>query len=184
MTSAASDIEALLFDLGGVMFGIDFERALQHWAGRSALAPEEFRCRFSMDEMYERHERGEIGASEYFTHLRSVLEIDATDEWMAEGWNAIYLEEIAENVEAVLRARSTIPCFAFTDTNSTHQRYWTAAYPRVVGVFERVFVSSELGLRKPEHAAFQAIVDATGFAADRMLFFDDSAENTAGAEAA
>ena len=59
-----------------------------------------------------------------------------------------------------------------------------ATYPNVAAAFDKVFVSSDLGPRKPERAAFQAIADATGTRLNEMLFFDDSPENVAGAKAA
>jgi FMN phosphatase YigB (HAD superfamily) len=44
-------------------------------------------------------------------------------------------------------------------------------------------VSHEIGARKPEPAAFRSVVADMGLAPDRVLFFDDSAENVAGARA-
>ena len=147
----------------------------------SNLSFEEIRNYYSMDTPYQRHERGEIGASEYFAHLRQVLELDASDEEMAVGWNAIFAGEISPTVDYVLAAGDKLPTFAFTNSNPTHQVRWTTKYPRVVSAFERVFVSSELGLRKPERAAFNTIAEATGIRAANTLFFDDLLENVQGA---
>lgn len=181
---APQNIAGLLFDLGGVVFEIDFDRALQTWSKWTSLPIEEIYNRFDMDEAYEQHERGEIQASEYFAHLRNVLELDANDSEIALGWNAIYLEEIAETVNCILTVKEKLPCFAFTNSNPTHQAYWTVAYPRVVESFHQIFVSSELGLRKPDREAFEAISNVTGVCLDRMLFFDDTEENVNGARAA
>jgi HAD superfamily hydrolase (TIGR01509 family) len=177
-------IAGLLFDMGGVVFEIDFERALQTWSSWSSLPIAEIRNRFEMDEAYEQHERGEIEASEYFAHLRSLLELKATDSEIALGWNAIYLTEITETVNYILAAKEKLPCYAFTNSNPTHQCFWMAAYPRAVGSFHQIFVSSELGLRKPERKAFEAISDTTGISLDKLLFFDDTEENIIGAQEA
>ena len=184
LAPALHRVEALLFDLGGVVIKIDFERALRSWQNLSALPIEDIRSRFSMDGEYEQHERGEIDASAYFDHLRSVLALNGSDKQIAAGWNAIFAGEISKTVDYVLGARSALPCFAFTNSNPTHQRQWMASYPRVVAAFQRIFVSSELGLRKPEKAAFNAIADATGSNPGAMLFFDDTLENVEGAQAA
>ena len=176
-------IEGLLFDMGGVVFEIDFERALQTWSNLTRLPIEEIRSRFSMDQAYEKHERGEIKASEYFSHLRHVLELEANDSEIAMGWNAIYLEEIAETVNHILAVNNNMPCFAFTNSNPTHQTFWEAAYPRAVECFHQIFISSDLGLRKPERAAFEAISSAIGIKLNAMLFFDDTEENVSGARA-
>ncbi len=177
-------IAALLFDMGGVVIDIDFERALQIWTSHSRLPIDQIRGRFSMDEAYAQHEIGEIGAVEYFAHLRERLELSASDAEICAGWNAIFKAEISQSVDYILAVRDKIPCYAFTNSNPTHQVYWAAAYPRVVDSFHRVFVSSELGLRKPHREAFEAISDFSGIALQEMLFFDDLEENVDGARAA
>ena len=182
--SKPRNIEGLLFDLGGVVIEINFERAFQVWKRWTLLSIEEMRHRFKMDEEYEQHERGEIEASAYFSHLRNILELEASDSAIASGWNAIFLNEIVETVNYIQAVKNKFPCFAFTNSNPTHQISWMSAFPRVVESFEQIFVSSELGLRKPEREAFEAIANATGVGLDAMLFFDDSLENINGAQTA
>jgi len=46
-----------------------------------------------------------------------------------------------------------------------------------------VFTSCDIGLRKPEAAAFAHIVSEIGVPASRILFFDDTLENVEGARA-
>jgi hypothetical protein len=60
-------IRALLFDLGGVVIELDFKRAFRVWADSSSGDPADIARRFAFDEAYRQHERGEIGASEYFS---------------------------------------------------------------------------------------------------------------------
>jgi putative hydrolase of the HAD superfamily len=177
-------VAALLFDMGGVLFEIDFERALLAWQQWSRLSLDELRQRFQMDAAYEQHERGEIDAAAYFAHLRDVLELEATDSEIASGWNAIYLEEITETLNYISAVKDKLPCYAFTNSNPTHQERWAPTYPRVIAAFQNIFVSSELGLRKPDREAFEAISARTGIPLEQMLFFDDTEDNVAGARAA
>lgn len=176
-----NQVDALLFDLGGIVFEIDFDLAIRSWARRSRLSVGEIRNRFSMDAAYEQHERGEIDAAEYFEHLRGRLEMDGSDEEIAASWNSIFVREIDESVNDIAIARGRLPCYAFTNTNPTHQAAWMAEFPGLVDAFERIFVSSELGLRKPERAAFDAISAAIGVPLSAVLFFDDTLENVEGA---
>ena len=175
------DISALLFDLGGVLIDIDFHRALQSWSHSSQLSLLEITNRFSMDEPYRRHELGEIPASDYFAHLRQLLELEASDEEIAHGWNAIFVGEIAATIDCIATARTNLPCYLFSNTNTTHQAFWTTEFPTALDSFQQIFVSSEMGLRKPDRAAFEAIGAATGFRLDEILFFDDTEENVVGA---
>jgi putative hydrolase of the HAD superfamily len=182
--TATPHISALLFDLGGVLIDIDFSRALQSWRHCSRLPLPEITRRFSMDESYRRHERGEISARDYFAHLRQLLELDASDEQIVRGWNAIFVGEIAATVNCIARAQANLPCYLFSNTNPTHQAFWTTAYPAALTSFQRIFLSSEMGLRKPDRAAFEAIAAATGFRLDEILFFDDTEENVIAARLA
>jgi glucose-1-phosphatase len=170
---------ALLFDLGGVVVDIDFDRALQAWAPHSSLSLAQLRERFKHDLQYERHERGEIGADEYFDHLASTLQLTASRDDIARGWNAIFVGEIVQARKIVETMRQVVPCYAFTNTNASHMAAWSRLFPDVVGAFDRIFASHELGLRKPEAAAFARIGELTGVPARSMVFFDDLPENVA-----
>ncbi|MDM0046842.1 HAD family phosphatase [Variovorax dokdonensis] len=176
-------VRALLFDLGGVVFEFDFAHALAHWAPLSRLSEQELREAFSHDEDYCRHERGELDASAYFDTLRRKLALDATDEQIRVGWNAIFRSEIVQTLDAVQAARAFFPCFAFSNTNTTHHAAFRCAYPRIDHSFDRVFASSDIGMRKPEAAAFAHVCRAIGQPAKSVLFFDDLEENVRGAAA-
>lgn len=177
-------VEALLFDLGGVVIEIDFDRVLQHWQNFSALSFAELKSTFRFDSAYEQHERGEIKAAEYFAHLRTALKLDANDDEIAAGWNSVFVADLPEVLAAITRARERLPCYAFTNTNPTHLAPWKAGFPAVFNGFDKVFISSDLGLRKPERAAFDAIVADIDIAHEHILFFDDTFENITGARAA
>ena len=175
------NISVLLFDLGGVLIDIDFERALLRWSNQSHLPAAELRRRFAMDEVYQQHERGEISASDYFAHLRQTLELEASDTDIERGWNDIFVGEIATTISYVASVQTKLPCYLFSNTNPTHQAFWSSNFPVAIESFQRIFVSSELGLRKPDPEAFEAIAAATGFRLDETLFFDDSEENVTAA---
>lgn len=176
-------VKALLFDLGGVVFEFDFAHALAHWAPMSSLSPEALRGAFSHDEDYQRHERGELTSAQYFDSLRRKLRLDASDDQIERGWNAIFRDEIGDTLDAIEAARRLMPCYAFSNTNKSHHRHWRAAYPRIEPAFERVFASSDIGLRKPEPAAFAHVCRAIGLPPEALLFFDDLEENVLGAHA-
>ncbi len=178
------DTQALLFDLGGVLVEVDFTRALEAWEPFSALGIDELRRRFAFDEAYARHERGEIGAPTYFAHLIDALQLSASVEQVEAGWNSVFAGEIVETRQLVEAARQRLTCCAFTNTNASHMRAWSALYPRVVSAFDRIFASHQMGLRKPERAAFEYICRSLGLPPGSILFFDDLIENVQAARQA
>jgi len=107
------NITALLFDLGGVIIDIDFSRALQSWSNHSRLSIDEIERRFKMDKAFQRHERGEIECREYFTHLRLTLELEASDDEITQGWNAIFVGEITATIDYIAAIRTELPVYKF-----------------------------------------------------------------------
>ena len=176
-------IRALLFDLGGVLIDIDFDRVFQSWQPISRLSFEEMKARFRFDLPYRQHERGQLDATGYFAHLRRRLALHDDHARIVDGWNAIFTGEIAVNMRMVRAARSQLPCHVFSNTNATHKHAWSARYPAIAASFDRVFASCDIGLRKPEHAAFAHVARTIGVSPQAIMFFDDSAENVAGAAA-
>ena len=179
-----SGVEALLFDVGGVLVEIDFARAFAAWAAASGTSEHAIAGRFRFDEAYAAHERGEISAVEYFDGLRRSLGIKLTDEQFLSGWNAIFLNE-ADGARSVLRtAGETHPLYAFSNTCEAHRQYWMPRYEELLRPIAKVFLSSQIGLRKPSPEAFACVVRHIGVAAGRIAFFDDMPENVAGARSA
>ena len=178
----SNSVEALLFDLGGVVIEIDFDRVFSHWALSSNQSLEIIKSRFAFDSYYERHERGEIDASEYFASLRKSLGVNMTDGEFLAGWNSLYVGEMPGVPTLLSKVAEKLSIYAFTNSNSTHQLVWSKKFETVLSLFREVFVSSEIGKRKPEPAAFHAISCEIGVDLENILFFDDSLENIVGAE--
>ena len=179
LTSTSAD--ALLFDLGRVVLDIDFSRALAYWAGHAGCEPEHLTGRFSVDDSYKRHERGEMSDADFFAGLCTSLGIKASDAQLLEGWNAIFAGEMPEIAPLLARAARRLPLYAFSNTNRAHEAHFSRTFADVLGHFRKIFLSSTIGLRKPDAEAYDHVVKAIGVPAARIVFFDDSAGNIEGA---
>jgi HAD superfamily hydrolase (TIGR01509 family) len=153
---ADSRPQALLFDLGGVLIDIDFQRALDAWGEAAATSGEALAGRFAFDATYHAYERGEIGEGEYFASLRAMLGISISDEEFLDGWNAVF----------------------------AHKAYFEARFATLLAPVREVFCSCDIGLRKPSAEAYTDVCRRVGVPADRIAFFDDLAENVRGARSA
>ncbi|MEH2570234.1 HAD family hydrolase [Bradyrhizobium sp. AZCC 2289] len=180
---APNSADALLFDLGRVVLDIDFGKALACWAGHAGRAPADLAARFVREASYRDHEVGKIEDAAYFQSLRDALGIGISDAQFLEGWNAIFAGEMPGIAPLLKRAAAHLPLYAFSNTNRPHVEHFSKAYADVLGHFREVFLSSTIGLRKPDAAAYDHVVRAIGVPAERIVFFDDVAANIEGARA-
>ncbi len=83
--------------------------------------------------------------------------------------------------ELLPRAAQQLPLYAFSNTNRPHVDHFSKEYAGLLGHFRELYLSSSIGLRKPDVEAFDHVVAAIGVPANRIVFFDDLAENIEGA---
>ncbi len=177
-------VDVILFDLGGVIITFDWDVALDHWVRHAHVDRTVLAQRFVHGEDYQRFERGEIIAEGYFAHLRDQLGIALDDATLIAGWNAIFGPPI-DGIAQVLHTLKQSPfrVAGLSNTNVTHASVWPHRYGDLLAALGRILTSHELGHRKPEAACYLAACDHLGVAPAQVLFFDDLAENVAGARA-
>jgi putative hydrolase of the HAD superfamily len=178
-----SSVDVLLFDLGRVVLDISFDSVMANWAGHAGCAPADLARRFVVDDSFKHHEIGRIDDAAFFAGLRQSLGIGLTDAQFLEGWNAIFTGEMRGIAPLLAGAAERLPLYAFSNTNPAHVAHFSLAYADVLGHFREIFLSSSIGLRKPDAEAYDHVVKAIGVPASRILFFDDSAANIEGARA-
>jgi putative hydrolase of the HAD superfamily len=181
---ATADIDALLYDFGGVLIKIDFDWIFQRWAELGGVPFEQVKSRFSHGGAYRRHERGEIDLAAYFQALRGELGIELSDEEFLDGWQRVFGPEHPRVVEAIRVLAPRIPQYLFSNTNRTHYDYFRVRYAQALAPLRRIFVSCDMDARKPERRAFEYVAGEIGVRPERIYFLDDTAANVEGARAA
>jgi HAD superfamily hydrolase (TIGR01509 family) len=175
--------DALLFDIGRVVLDIDFGRVMRIWAGHAGCEAADLTARFVVNDSFRHHETGRIDDAAFFGALRHSLGIGISDAQFLEGWNAIFTGEMPGVAPLLSRAAARLPLYAFSNTNPAHVAHFSKTYADVLGHFREIYLSSSIGLRKPAAEAYHHVVSAIGVPAPRIVFFDDSADNIAGARA-
>lgn len=174
-------LELAIFDLGNVLYTTHFQRACVAWSqacGRDAhlLARD-----FVADEAYAAFERGEISPHRYYWHVCELLAMDISYEDFAQGWCAIYGDYLPGAVETIRRVKAHCPVVALTNTNAIHCQVWPERYADTLSLFDALYISSQMGVRKPERACFEHVLSRHNAAPAQAVFFDDLAANVAAA---
>ncbi|MEA1062933.1 glucose-1-phosphatase [Erwinia sp. HR93] len=172
-----------IFDLGNVIVDIDFGRTLGVWSDFSRIPLARLKKNFTMGEAFQRHERGEINDEDFARQLCEEMAIPLSFEQFSAGWQAVFVALRPETLAIMQRLREQgHRVVVLSNTNHLHTTFWLEKYPEIRETSDRIWLSQEMGMRKPEPAIYQKVLSEEGYSASDALFFDDNLENIRGAE--
>ncbi|EHD23722.1 MULTISPECIES: glucose-1-phosphatase [Brenneria] len=173
-----------IFDLGNVVIDIDFNRVLGVWSKLSSAPLATLKERFVMGETFEQHERGEITDEAFAERLCHEMGISLSFEQFSAGWQAIFVSLRPEVIDIMRRLRQEgHRVVILSNTNRLHCAHWPVLFPEVEQAADRLYLSQDIGLRKPEVAIYRHVLTQEGATADQAVFFDDNPANIAAAQA-
>lgn len=175
-------IKLAIFDLGNVLFKIDFSKTINFWVNKSDVDDKTIRSKIIESTLYEKFERGEVEPGYFFNRLREHLTLNIPIKKIVAGWNSLYGGIIHSNYEVIKEVAKHTRVVALTNTNCTHHSVWKKLYNKELALFEKIYVSSELGMRKPEKRIYRHVITDCGTSAEKAIFFDDLESNIKAAQ--
>jgi putative hydrolase of the HAD superfamily len=177
----AEPVDLVLFDLGGVLIEIPGVRAMLELTG--IKSEEELWRRWLTCRWVRRFESGGCPATEFAAGVVADWQLDLSAAAFLEAFRHWPAGPLPGAAELVAQTRASAATGCFSNTNALHWNDHIAGWP-LAGLFDHRFLSFELGLLKPDIAAFTHVAGLLGMPAGRVLFLDDNAMNVAGAAAA
>ncbi|MBF4180032.1 glucose-1-phosphatase [Lelliottia nimipressuralis] len=171
-----------IFDLGNVIVDIDFNRVLGAWSDFSRVPLATLKQNFTMGEAFHQHERGEISDEAFAEAMCHEMDLPLSYEQFAHGWQAVFVALRPEVIDSMNKLREQgHRVVVLSNTNRLHTTFWPGEYPQIQHAADKIYLSQEMGMRKPEAQIYQAVLQAEGFSAADTVFFDDNADNIEGA---
>lgn len=173
-----------IFDLGNVIVDIDFNRVMGVWSDYSRVPLANLQKSFTMGEAFHSHERGQISDEEFAAALCHDMDMALSFEQFSAGWQAIFVALRPEVISVMQQLRDKgHRVVVLSNTNRLHTEYWPEQYPQVAAAADKIYLSQEMGMRKPDAEIYQKLLESEGFCAEQAVFFDDNADNIKGAQA-
>ncbi|MCG7782413.1 glucose-1-phosphatase [Lelliottia amnigena] len=171
-----------IFDLGNVIVDIDFNRVLGAWSDFSRVPLATLKQNFAMGEAFHQHERGEISDEAFAEAMCHEMDLPLSYEQFSHGWQAVFVAICPDVVDIMHKLREQgHRVVVLSNTNRLHTTFWPEEYPEIRAAADKIYLSQEMGMRKPEARIYQAVLQAEGFSAADAVFFDDNADNIEGA---
>jgi epoxide hydrolase-like predicted phosphatase len=173
---------AVIFDWGGVLMRtVDY--APRHaWDARLGLAAGQVEAAVHGIEAWNRAQRGEIGEEAYWQAVAGKLGLDesAAARLRDDFYRGDALDETLIALIRRLRGRGLLVGLL---SNNAPSLAAALDAPGLADLFDARAISAEIGVMKPDPAAYHAILARLDVPPGAALFVDDSPANVAGAAA-
>ncbi len=180
-------IEAIVFDLGGVIIDLDFQRSFDQFSTLSGKSPETIRKGIFDSGILHQYEKGDYTDEEFLVEIERIFMLKGDRLAIEQAFLALLLNIPPARIELIRNLSKKYRVFILSNTSSIHYKEVNAILKRDTGyehldlLFEKVFLSFELGLLKPHQEIYKAVLEQALLDPQHTLFLDDNVDNLRGA---
>lgn len=179
-------ISSVIFDLGGVIYGVDYYRTINAFRALGISHFEEVYAKAGQSDLFNTLEVGHISRTAFINQIKTLSPQEMTSSQIVNAWNGMLLGFMPDALACLKRLSSTYRLFLLSNTNEIHiqeieNRVGAAFFSDFCSLFEKVYLSHELGLRKPHPEVFTYILEEQHLLRNETLFIDDSIQHVQGA---
>ena len=184
-----------IFDLGGVLLDIRMKNAYERFV-ELGLPPAELEPGSFVYKLMEDYQLGYVTTAEFCqqvaekcSNVNKSAASPTTPREIEEAWNSICLGVADRKLQALRKLRKTegvASVSLLSNTNALHwecccQNWFNANGNKLEDFFDKIFLSQELHLQKPDPEIFKTAIRELGATPAETIFLDDSPVNTAAA---
>jgi len=183
-------IRHIIFDLGGVLLNIDYQRTEQAFIQLGITNFPEMYSQLKQSTLFDDFETGRIATKEFVAALQQASGIDVSEKDIIHAWNSMLLDFPLRRLQVLQQLRTYYDLLLLSNTNEIHEAAFNKILEDERGIanigafFDRVYLSHRIGMRKPDVAVFERILEENNLKAEHTLFIDDSPQHVEGARKA
>ena len=181
------NIHNLVFDFGGVIYQIDFNRQKKAFSDIGIQGFEKLYSQANQNSLFCDLETGKLSEHDFREKLADLIGKSMSQEKIDELWNSILIDYFHDNVSLLQKLQSRYRLFILSNTNSIHYQFYAGQFMNKYGfdlneLFEKSYWSFKIGMRKPNNDIFEKIITENGLTRQNALFIDDTIQNIKSAE--
>ncbi len=166
---------AIVFDLGQVLVRFDYKyfvkKVNKHKAGIGEQFLEKYKSNYNVHRDFE---KGLISEKYFISRMLEFLDHTIDEEIFCKYWSDIF--SFNYDVIALLpELKKHYKLYLLSNTNSIHKKYGYGNY-EFLKMFDKLFLSHEVGFIKPEKEIYRAVEKVSGFPSEEHIFIDDIKE--------
>lgn len=175
--------ENILFDLGGVLINLDFDRTTNAFRELGFQDFENMFSQFKADQLFEKLEKGQISSEDFYTVLQKVSRPGISNKLIEIAWNSMLLDFREESLAFLKELNKISNLYLLSNTNAIHFHAFNQILKDQIGesslepYFKKTYYSHLIGLRKPNNDIFEFVLKDAGISVEETLFIDDTRPN-------
>lgn len=179
----SKNIRNIIFDFGGVIIDIDFGLSINAFNQLGAANFEEKYSKISQSLVFDELDKGIINENEFCEILKQYLSAGVSNSQVLNAWNAILIGIPEHRIRLLENVGQFYRIFLFSNTNIIHYPVYIQelktkfGYEKLDDLFEKVYLSFETGMRKPEEEFYRLILSENQLQPSETIFIDDSEHN-------
>ncbi len=174
-------IKNLIFDLGGVLYEIDYQKVTDKL---QALSPNIHFSQLKQDTIFDDFEIGKITPQQFRDGIRKLTQkLDLSDIQIDEIWNSMLIGLFPNRVELIHKLSQKYPIVLLSNANQIHYDFIAKECKPLFEPMKKIFFSFEIGMRKPHPETFQFVLQQMQFKPEETLFIEDTILHIEGAKA-
>jgi putative hydrolase of the HAD superfamily len=182
-----SSLKNILFDLGGVILDLNVSATLEQFLNlgfpKELLSyPENY-----YTDIFYKYETGKSSTVEFRNSIRKLSGVNFSDDAFDKAWCAMLSRVPEKRTRLIKKLSRDYKLYILSNTSELHIESFNKMFREAAGyklsdVFTHGFYSHETGLHKPDHAAFQHVLESANILAGETLFLDDNIHNVKAAK--
>jgi putative hydrolase of the HAD superfamily len=178
--------KAIIFDLGAVILNINYQNTIDEFTKLGVKNAATFYSKKVQTDLFNQIETGMISSNQFLKALQKKTN-NANIIQVEQAWNAMLLDLPEERLQLIKKLKDNHNIYLLSNTNAIHinafkeqlgDKKWLA----FCELFDKMYLSHELGLRKPDVKIFEYILKEQKLKAEEVFFIDDSPQHIAGAK--
>lgn len=177
-------IKNIVFDLGGIIFKIDKNQAIERFNEVGFHDAASYLDAFAQVGIFGDLESGKINAEQFRCQLSKLAGKELTLEDCAYGWQGYAVDLPQRNLDKLIELRQRGFRLSLLSNTNPFMMQWalsSAFDGRGHGLdyyFDALYLSYEMGVMKPERRIFEMMLHGEQAEPHDTVFIDDSARNT------
>ena len=175
------NIDNIIFDLGNVILNIDYQNTIDAFKKIGVPNASIFYSKSSQLNIFNQLETGHISKQNFILEIQKIVP-KASASQIINAWNAILQDLPNERLEILKNIKDKFSIFLLSNTNSIHiekiiDKLGEKKYEEFYNLFEKVYYSHEVKLRKPNSDIFKLVIKENCLSIKNTLFIDDSIQH-------